>query len=142
MNSNQIRETFLKYFENKGYQRIESASVVPAGDQTLLFTNAGMVPFKEYFLGIDQPPSQKACSSQTCIRAGGKHNDLDQVGMTARHHTFFEMLGNFVFKKCQQTRSHCTSMDITNRALQYSQRALNSNGIPWKIRKQGIFGSK
>ncbi|MCP8351700.1 alanine--tRNA ligase [Candidatus Synchoanobacter obligatus] len=98
MNSNQIRETFIKYFASKGYQPVDSASLVPAGDQTLLFTNAGMVPFKDYFLGVRQPESLKVVSSQKCIRAGGKHNDLEQVGLTARHHTFFEMLGNFVFK--------------------------------------------
>ena len=98
MNSKAIREMFLSYFEDKGYLRADSASLVPAGDPSLLFTNAGMVPFKDYFLGLEQPPSLKMTTSQKCVRAGGKHNDLDQVGLTARHHTFFEMLGNFVFQ--------------------------------------------
>lgn len=98
MHSQEIREMFLSYFEEKGYLRADSASLVPAGDPSLLFTNAGMVPFKDYFLGLEQPPSVKMTTSQKCVRAGGKHNDLDQVGMTARHHTFFEMLGNFVFQ--------------------------------------------
>lgn len=98
MNSQKIREMFLSYFETCGHTRHPSASLVPAGDPSLLFTNAGMVPFKNYFLGIDTPSSLKMCTSQKCIRAGGKHNDLEQVGLTARHHTFFEMLGHFVFR--------------------------------------------
>ncbi len=105
MNSKEIRETFLSYFESCGYKRQDSASLVPAGDQTLLFTNAGMVPFKEYFLGEAKPLSLKMTTSQKCVRAGGKHNDLDQVGLTARHHTFFEMLGNFVFKGANKSKA-------------------------------------
>lgn len=96
-NSAKIRKTFLEYFESLGYHKESSASLVPAGDQTLLFVNAGMVPFKSYFLG-EKPLHQKACSSQKCVRAGGKHNDLKEVGVTARHHTFFEMMGNFIFQ--------------------------------------------
>ncbi|MEC7030681.1 MAG: alanine--tRNA ligase [Pseudomonadota bacterium] len=103
--SKEIRETFLSYFESCGYQRHDSASLVPAGDQTLLFTNAGMVPFKDYFLGDETPPSLRMTTSQKCVRAGGKHNDLDQVGLTARHHTFFEMLGNFVFKGASKSQA-------------------------------------
>ena len=95
--SAEIRQLFLDFFKAKGHQVVPSASLVPANDQTLLFTNSGMVPFKEIFLGQQSPSSPCAVSAQRCVRAGGKHNDLENVGYTARHHTFFEMLGNFSF---------------------------------------------
>jgi len=95
--TSQIREAFLEYFEKNGHRRVSSSSLVPAGDPTLLFTNAGMNQFKDVFLGREQRDYTRATTSQKCVRAGGKHNDLENVGRTARHHTFFEMLGNFSF---------------------------------------------
>ena len=93
----QIREDFLRFFEGKGHRRVHSSSLVPANDPTLLFTNAGMNQFKDVFLGLEKRDYSRAVSSQKCVRAGGKHNDLENVGFTRRHHTFFEMLGNFSF---------------------------------------------
>ncbi len=95
MSTDEIRTAFLKFFESKGHQIVPSSSLVPADDPTLLFTNAGMNQFKDTFLGAEKRDYTRATSAQRCVRAGGKHNDLENVGFTARHHTFFEMLGNF-----------------------------------------------
>ncbi len=97
MKSSEIRQAFFDYFTQQGHQLVESSSLIPGTDPTLLFTNAGMVQFKDLFLGLETRPYQRAVTSQRCVRAGGKHNDLENVGYTARHHTFFEMLGNFSF---------------------------------------------
>ena len=97
MKAAEIRRGFLEYFRKQGHQVLPSSSLVPGDDPTLLFTNAGMVQFKKVFLGVEKAPSSRAATAQKCVRAGGKHNDLEQVGITARHHTFFEMLGNFSF---------------------------------------------
>ena len=94
---NEIRATYLNFFAADGHEKVHSAPLVPQNDPSLLFVNAGMVPFKNSFTGLETPPAPRATSAQKCVRAGGKHNDLDNVGYTARHHTFFEMLGNFSF---------------------------------------------
>src|SRR3974377_61874 len=94
---NDIRSTFLNFFAKNGHEIVPSSPLVPRNDPTLMFTNAGMVQFKNVFTGVEKRPYARATTSQKCVRAGGKHNDLDNVGYTARHHTFFEMLGNFSF---------------------------------------------
>src|SRR3981081_1883802 len=97
MTGNEIRETFLNFFAANRHRIVRSSSLVPANDPTLLFTNAGMNQFKDVFTGVEKREYRRAVSSQKCVRAGGKHNDLDNVGYTRRHQTFFEILGNFSF---------------------------------------------
>ena len=97
MKAKQVRKTYIDYFRSKGHELVDSDSLIPQNDPSLLFTNAGMVPFKDVLLGVEKRPYTRAVSSQRCLRVGGKHNDLENVGYTARHHTFFEMLGNFSF---------------------------------------------
>ncbi|MCC9002570.1 MAG: alanine--tRNA ligase-related protein, partial [Candidatus Competibacter sp.] len=95
--SAELRKLFLDYFRDHGHEVVASSPLVPINDTTLLFTNAGMVQFKDVFTGREHRPYRRATTAQRCVRAGGKHNDLENVGYTARHHTFFEMLGNFSF---------------------------------------------
>ena len=97
MTGHEIRQRFLDFFSERGHTKVRSSSLVPANDPTLLFTNAGMNQFKDVFTGVEKRAYSRAASSQKCVRAGGKHNDLENVGYTRRHHTFFEMLGNFSF---------------------------------------------
>ena len=97
MKTSEIRSSFLEFFAERDHVVVPSSSLVPVNDPTLIFTNAGMVPFKDALIGIEDPGYPRATSAQRCVRAGGKHNDLENVGYTSRHHTFFEMLGNFSF---------------------------------------------
>src|SRR5258708_10285297 len=97
LDSNQTRRAFLDFFVRNGHTEVPSSSLVPGSDPTLLFTNAGMVPFKDTFLGLETRPYVRAASAQRVLRVSGKHNDLEEVGVSPRHHTFFEMLGNFSF---------------------------------------------
>ena len=97
MTGTELRARFLKFFADRGHTIVASSPLIPRNDPTLLFANAGMNQFKDVFLGLEKRDYNRACTAQKCVRAGGKHNDLENVGRTARHHTFFEMLGNFSF---------------------------------------------
>src|SRR6266550_4530286 len=112
---NEIRSHYLDFFEKNGHTRVPSSPLVPRNDPTLLFTNAGMVQFKDYFTGRATPAFPRATSAQKCVRAGGKHNDLDNVGYTARHHTFFEMLGNFSFGDYFKDRAIALAYELVTR---------------------------
>ena len=122
--SNDIRAGFLDYFKQRGHEVAPSSSLVPANDPTLLFTNAGMVQFKEAFLGNEQRACPRAATAQRCLRAGGKHNDLENVGRTARHHTFFEMLGNFSFGDYFKEEAICYAWDFLRRELALPEEKL------------------
>ncbi len=133
----QVREAFLAFFENRGHRRVASSSLVPLDDPSLLFTNAGMVQFKDVFTGRESRPYRRATSSQKCVRAGGKHNDLDNVGFTARHHTFFEMLGNFSFGDYFKEDAVAFAWEFVTRDLAIASDRLaatvfnGEKGIPW-----------
>jgi alanyl-tRNA synthetase len=122
--SQQVRDAFIKFFEEKGHQHVSSSSLVPGNDPTLLFTNAGMVQFKDVFLGKEKRESKRAVTSQKCVRAGGKHNDLENVGYTARHHTFFEMLGNFSFGDYFKRDAIFFAWEFLTKVLQFPEEKL------------------
>lgn len=124
MKSNEIRQKFLEFFESHGHTIVASSPLVPSNDPTLLFTNAGMVQFKDVFLGQDKRPYVRAASSQRCVRAGGKHNDLENVGYTARHHTFFEMLGNFSFGDYFKRNAILFAWDFLTQSLKIPREKL------------------
>jgi len=124
MNVSEIRRQFIDYFVANGHTTVASSPLIPANDPTLLFTNAGMVQFKDVFLGLEQRPYQRAVSSQRCVRAGGKHNDLENVGYTARHHTFFEMLGNFSFGDYFKRDAIILAWDLLTKVYQLPQEKL------------------
>jgi alanyl-tRNA synthetase len=137
LTASQIREAFLKFFEERGHRRIASSSLVPQNDPTLLFTNAGMVQFKDVFTGREKRDYSRATTSQKCVRAGGKHNDLDNVGYTARHHTFFEMLGNFSFGDYFKVEAIAFAWEFVTKTLALPKERLavtvfnGEGGIPW-----------
>ena len=124
MKTSDIRKAFLNFYESKNHTKIDSSSLIPVNDDTLLFTNAGMVQFKDLFLGQERRDYLKAVSSQRCVRAGGKHNDLDNVGYTARHHTFFEMLGNFSFGDYFKEEAICYAWEFITEGLKINPEKL------------------
>jgi alanyl-tRNA synthetase len=137
LTASQIREAFLQFFEQRGHRRLASSSLVPQNDPTLLFTNAGMVQFKDVFTGREKRDYSRATTSQKCVRAGGKHNDLDNVGYTARHHTFFEMLGNFSFGDYFKAEAIAFAWEFVTKTLSLPKERLavtvfnGEQGIPW-----------
>ena len=140
MKSSEIRDKFLKFFESKGHTIVRSSSLVPGNDPTLLFTNSGMVQFKDVFLGNDKRPYSRATTAQRCVRAGGKHNDLENVGYTARHHTFFEMLGNFSFRRLFQARRDPLCLGIADQGLRPAQGQAVGHGLPGRRRSLRHLG--
>jgi alanyl-tRNA synthetase len=137
LTASQIREAFLKFFEERGHRRVASSPLVPQNDPTLLFTNAGMVQFKDVFTGRERRDYSRATTSQKCVRAGGKHNDLDNVGYTARHHTFFEMLGNFSFGDYFKAEAIAYAWEFVTKTLGLPIERLavtvfnGEQGVPW-----------
>ena len=126
---NEIRSSFLDYFKREGHEVVPSSPLVPRNDPTLMFTNAGMVQFKNVFTGLEKRPYVRATTSQKCVRAGGKHNDLDNVGYTARHHTFFEMLGNFSFGDYFKERAIELAWSLVTKEFGLSEGAAVGHGL-------------
>ena len=126
---------FLEFFQERGHAVVPSSSLVPGNDPTLLFTNAGMVQFKDVFLGKEKRSYERAASSQRCVRAGGKHNDLENVGYTARHHTFFEMLGNFSFGDYFKREAIRYAWDFVTEHARHSARAAVGHGLRGRRRR-------
>src|ERR1044071_1520591 len=122
--ADQVRRTFLDYFKSKQHVEVSSSSLVPSNDPTLLFTNAGMVQFKDVFTGKEKRDYSRATTSQKCVRAGGKHNDLENVGFTPRHHTFFEMLGNFSFGDYFKKDAIEFAWELTTKVYKLDRRKL------------------
>ncbi len=122
--TNQIRSKFLDYFKKNNHEVLPSSSLIPHNDPSLLFTNAGMIQFKNYFTGLEKPKFKRVATSQKCLRAGGKHNDLDNVGHTARHHTFFEMLGNFSFGDYFKEEAIFYAWEFLTKELQINPKKL------------------
>src|ERR1700688_208364 len=125
LTGSEIRRKFLDFFVQKGHREVHSSSLVPANDPTLLFTNAGMNQFKDVFLGLEKRDYLRATTSQKCVRAGGKHNDLENVGFTNRHHTFFEMLGNFSFGDYFKREAISYAWELLTRELGVPQDRLS-----------------
>ena len=136
LTSSQLRQAFLDFFAKHGHRVVPSSSLVPGNDPTLLFTNAGMVQFKDCFLGKDKRDYVRAVSSQRCVRAGGKHNDLENVGYTARHHTFFEMLGNFSFGDYFKKDAIRFAWEFVTGTLKIDPEAPHGHGLP--DRRRGL----
>ena len=138
MTGHEIRQRFLDFFAARGHRVVRSSSLVPANDPTLLFTNAGMNQFKDVFLGLEKRDYCRATSSQKCVRAGGKHNDLENVGYTRRHHTFFEMLGQFLLRRLLQGRSHRFRLGPDHQGLRPAQRQALRHRFPRGRRRRGV----
>ena len=139
MTGNDIRRKFLDYFAARGHRVVRSSSLVPANDPTLLFTNAGMNQFKDVFTGLETREYSRAASSQKCVRAGGKHNDLDNVGYTRRHHTFFEMLGNFSFGDYFKPKRSQFAWELVTQGLRPAERQAVRHRFPRRRRCRGAL---
>ncbi|MFC3118030.1 alanine--tRNA ligase-related protein [Jhaorihella thermophila] len=131
---NEIRSTFLNYFERQGHEVVPSSPLVPRNDPTLMFTNSGMVQFKNLFTGVEHRDYTRATTAQKCVRAGGKHNDLDNVGYTARHHTFFEMLGNFSFGDYFKEEAIPFAWELITQGIRHPQGPAAGHGLSHRRR--------